>query len=984
MSGVSCTNIAPAYYSSSSFPSTSLYSVPLSNLLFNKLYSTSHQLNLPQITHDIVENEQQIKRSQQEDLHLSPSISQQVAASQLVTNGPVQYEPTPEQNYTLLENDYYQPSSVYYLNPQYYSPISESSGSSYVLPSSSVLEQYAALFHANHSKHKINKQTGLGRRIGELVTNSAERASKAFKSFSQLKLFNEIKPSRLLGLVSEPQTQVDAKTIANVSTAGSPANAWFYPAPLNAWSSYVPPSPSSIFYQQPVFVRTHEMNTAAASSSPVGPINSLISPSSVSPRTPNLSMHGPKSTSEYISPINSDFYSQKLPLENSPIYHSLRNNQPSPQYNSGGPSTMMPMGTSTTTVYHHFPGESNRHTVNHNQQSPDLFASPQTQFGLRVKPPKDFDFDGSIEDDLQSSEQDDSKMINEERNGGRNSNNDGSPSNEITPHGSSVNQSPWPSSSPFDEYSDQGNGMEPEMFNSYNQNNLQHFNRPYISSENRQRDNTERTHYRPTSKVRPFSTGIRRPMPLQEFDEPDNWYNTFFGSTVKPVSRFRNYPFSSTPLSFGPYHHHPNPSLLNLAASASTSASLSPESFMSSFNPIRSDTHSPNYFHFSNPSRPTWPYGVFGPQSTNHYYRPSQLISAATSVRPISMPFFPSGTNYFIPRFPRTQQLYGSYPVPFSTNTYQTSPPAPMIGPNPFTMTRYQPITPYSIMPASSSLYPVRVPFSPIVPMSSPIPFGLQPMASSILPAIATPPILRYRYGPDLNPIPIRRTINITKRAETDSTTMNSNNVLSKQIFPLKAESKSNEDTAKTNKVEIIPNHEEQNLATLYNAYQVLQKRMENDESEENISKQSPQPYYQYYIDKDTTTTASTTLPLESSELLDSSAKISVADKDTVVQGRSIKVRHVQEHLEDKHEKRTPSQIKQYQIEKTPMSINISILTTPTPNTLTTIIESLVERRKKINQSTINNQLIAVDQQQQQWIPLLKVATKMQKQKKLM
>ena len=1070
--------------SSSSSNPGSYYSFPLNIVEAAKVYqSRSSGYSSPAIVNFLQQYQQQqqqqseslasaVRRSQQdvaslynqpETINLSPAM-QQLASSLLAASAQsvASFESPPsaaaasvdgQQNYSaglldagnaaaFAESAFYSNPSLYnyFLNAQQYYPSDPSAA--YTL-SPAALEQYTAAFlqagngSALGGKHSsvgvvgsqnnkatqmtgVNKQ-GLGRRIGELVSNSAERASRAFKSFSQFKLFNDIKPSRLLGLVSDQQQQqqsgdgkmlVNSSTASMVASASSPPSAWYFPPSgqvaagipvANPWSSAAygssqaapPASPS--FYQQPVYVRTQDVGGGGQVAAAAAALAA-------------------QKGADYLASM-SEFYPQKL---------SALDGTGAAPFAPSPPNANIALSGSTTVYHHYGPSSLNGGggrgggggNEGGNSQHSDLFAAPQTTFGVRMKPPKDFEFD-SNEDELSnsSSEQDDAKMADNGgggSNGGRNNmdngGNDGSSSgdrfNERPSNGGGSgngggNSGPWSSgSSSFDEFSESNSGVEPDLYNAYNPNvpnNGQRF-RPF---------NTGHSGFRPViapnafqasmPNLRPYMAGIRRPTPMAaDFDDSDSWYSTFFGNNIKPMTRLRGVPFANNaPMAAAAaaafanaqhhqsaaHHHQPHPSLLNSAASTQTPTSLSPDNYFGSAAGAHHHAHhhSPhaNYFQAAF-NRPVWPgYSTaLYPGAASPYFRPNPLLTgAATQMRPVTMPYSP----YFMA--PRYHHHQAPRPAMYGHAAYPTASPMMMAA------ARYPTaMSPYSMMPSASTLYPVRVPFSPMMPMANP--FAAM-AASSLIPTIAQPPIMRYRIGTDLTPSPvssssssssspavstIRRTLNITKRGNLagGSSTGNgldlvdtASSVLSKvgkaianKLPSVKLSSLSmsgaaakNEDGAEI----IVPNEHEASLATLYNAYQVLQRRMETTEhtqapstsspsenassrssqqqqQQQQQSAQPPPPYYHYYIgDKDTyqststttsTTSTSTSSPLStvlnsfqdnsglgfSTEHLDSSARaiplnFTASSSSSSTGARSIKARHVSEQLAE-HEKR--------------------------------------------------------------------------------
>lgn len=114
----------------------------------------------------------------------------------------------------LTESDLLQAALLaqYYM-PQYYD------SSSYYLPTIDSSYPQSYYYPSNHGPtakiSKPNKTHSLGRRIGELVSNSAERATRAFRSFP--KLLNDIKPSKLLGLSNSEGGSNSKAIVVNAS-----------------------------------------------------------------------------------------------------------------------------------------------------------------------------------------------------------------------------------------------------------------------------------------------------------------------------------------------------------------------------------------------------------------------------------------------------------------------------------------------------------------------------------------------------------------------------------------------------------------------------------------------------------------------------------------------------------------------------------------------------------------------------------------------
>lgn len=977
-------------------PSSHLYNglqYPYSHL-YQQQQRTAAPAYQPSSMANLLQHYEQVRRSQEDMQQISPSV-QQLANSLMAagSNSAPTFESPESANYTSSldgSNDFYSNPSLYgNMFSQYYphsvDPATSAAAGSYAI-SPAALEQYASFLQANQSalfgKGKGNKPTGLGRRIGELVSTSAERASRAFKSFSQI-------PSRLLGLVSDGQMQgtalADGKTVNASALSASPSSVYF---PPNPWSAYMAPplsSPSNVFYQQPVYMRTQEMANpnGGLPASSVGGLNSLVNPSSIASASMTPMQGNTKSTADFMS----DFYSpSKMSYDNPSMYNPAVNAQANSPYPSGSASTAHPLGTSTTTVYHHFSGQN---SGNGNGASPgDLFAAPQTQFGVRMKPPKDFDFEGSNEDEMSSGEQDDAKMAdqgNGGQSGGRHpmdNNNDGHVNggggggdgrfNERPHGGGSPNGNlPWssgPSSNSFDEFNEQGTGTpEPDLFNAYNSNsNAQRF-RPFNTGfAGHNRPNAFRS-----VPSRPYTGGIRRPSPLSspEFgDDSDSWYNTFFGNNVKPMTRLRNLPFANSPMNFA----QSASSLLNTAASTPTPTHA--EAYMSPYGMRPQAPHTPNYFHFPSAPRPTWPYGMYANPSANSYmnhFRPNPMMhTAPTSMRPVTVPFYPAA-NYFMPRYP------AAYPA---TN--------PMMAANPYAMARYPTMNAYPMMGAASSLYPVRVPYSPMLSM----PYGMGMSPSTLMPSIVHPPMMRYGFGGIGGFTPTaanRRTMNITKRAEIGGTTdlvdqaSNVFNKVSQAIANTIPAVKTRISRPKTSVEEannnnaVAPNREEQNLATLYNAYQVLQRRMESVEQNEETSTSKPptaQPYYQYFIGKDTTTTTTTpstptaspaTSGEASSETLESSARTIPLNFTSMAMARSIKTRHITEQPSE-HEKRQ-AEIRQFLADETLKKETGNAASSPTTTIRPPVTDAPARQAK-----SVSTQLMAPSNEP--WKPLLRVS----------
>ena len=724
-----------------------------------------------------------------------------------------------EQNFsTLLDNELLQNSpfySNYYLSPYYGMDTSPTSG--FMFPP---FDQYSYAYGYNQSmdngKHKINKN-GLGRRIGELMSTSAEKATKAFKSFSQLKLFNDIKPSRLLGLANGPHSdQLNLLKFNSTNHANLPVSSLYFPStPINTWSSFAPPpnTASNLFYQQPVFVRTDD--------NPPHP-----QPSAVSPSKP-----------EFIASLG-EYFNQKLPLDNN-NYHP-GNGAPA----VGSASTMVPVVQSSTTVYHHFANNNNIQNAN-NQQ--DLYAAPQTNFGFRVKAPKEYnEFDNSNEDEL-SGEQDDTKMANE---GANNNNDDGRINNNDNGHSNDNHANhAWPNN--FEDYPESSNEIGHDMYPQppYRQ------TRPFTFPQRR-----------PQFRHRPMN---RRPMAMSEPEDSENWYQTFFGANVKPMKNIRSFTFNGPSISYPapPPPHQSHHTIMSQAASTQTPNSMTPEIMPPFFRPHDHPMHGSNMIPYMAAPRPTWAYNMFGhPTASSSFYnfRPGAMMQAATSLRPVAVPYYPQSSYYRYRQSPMFNYASPTLPSPTASLS------APMMSPH--LSYRFSPVpTPFSpIMPAASSMYPVRIPY---MPMHS-IPYGIH--TSPIYPAMRPAPIVRYRYGPEMTPLS-KRSMQITKRAEV-APEWSSRETPPKSV-PVKKDTSRTKTTHKSSDLE--------NLATMYNAYQVLQKRMENTDQTSQRENTNQNHSYYYYIgmDNSTESAAVTTSQPDPDSL-------SVNNRTSMML-RSLKARHV-------------------------------------------------------------------------------------------
>lgn len=651
----------------------------------------------------------------------------------------------------------------------------------------------------NHLKNKQNKN--LGRRFGELMTTGAERATRAFKTFSQFKLFNDMKPSRLLGSPSN-----------NSNTSGQ--------LPLNQ-ASYYPPNPtmnswpavanSARFYQQPVFVRTQDAMPSASVLAPSQMMTPMSRPAPLPSVQPPLNPHDFMSSfPDFLNQYQNSLYrGQKA--ESAPIISQLQNAQSGESSNG-----VLPSGLSTTTVYHHY-GNSDRN--NHNT---DLFAAPQTQYGFRVSPPNSFD--NSMEDDQPSDQdQDNDSKSNDNNSNSASSDSDGTPFNS------------------YDEYAESSTPSDNSQQDQFNLNQLNRLNQ--LGLPNRNRANNQGFSNRPLSDTNAGQPTRSRPL-NDSPDDPDNWYNTFFGPNAPQMNKIRNYPHAYAPLSV----NMPSPSMLGASASTSTPLSMSPNKFMSSlmggsfYQDIPLPTRQVPFMSYA--PRPV-AYGMM-PYSAMYNYRPSATMMAAdSSIRPVTMSSFMAPNNRFMmPTRPYTPHPYAYPSVPY----VQPSTPYSMNQLSPAMVPQYRyPMNSYPpMMSAASTMYP-RMTYAPM-------PLG---MGSSMYPMmVQPPPMMRYRYAPDLTST--RRMINITKRADV-----------------LEPEAKQNTTTTSTTQRTVqqtldVPNvnnsrkhgpGDKLNMASLYNAYSLFPDKHHQPSSEQGKSDF-------YYISKSEETSATALAkPHESSKI---------------------------------------------------------------------------------------------------------------------
>lgn len=830
-----------------------------------------------------------------------------------------------EQN--LTNNGNFPPGliSTMYLNSQPYFGV-DSPTASFLIPQA-LMDQYSAYYFANQSmagatkvgNAKLANKNGLGRRIGELMSNSAEKASKAIKSISKFNLFNEIKPSRLFGsasspaaAVASPVSQIEQLNPNNPMAFSMPApstgmSPW-YPFPasplqvsqaatLSSWQAPATPTPSNVFFQQPVFVRTPEMSNAPSGatslSTPVGAISSLVNPSSLT--------------------SGSDFFRNPKVVSNEGVASSLLN-----AVASSNP--ILPISGSTTVYHHHYPsgsGSTNANVKsNSGSNSGDLFASPQTQFGLRVNAPKDFnDFDSSIEEGDNMNDGDNSsnggngrdeiKMSQQGGNGGRgdrdnernNANRDADMggSNERdngngdngNNGGANDNWSNWNSND--DSFTDSNNPLDnADLYNhqtsfSYGGSSSQRY-RP-LTNTNRDHSHHHRQpvffpktnselHF-PQPESSAASVGRPRPLSsLPDVEDTDSWYNTFFGSSVPAMNRIR---FQSNQLS-NPHFATLNsaPSLhLNPAASTPVPLSLSPDKFLpfSMYQDIPLPSRPQAYLPYA--SRPY--YGLYPTtyHSASQLYRPastsasSTMMTSDSTMRPVAMPNPYVQPNYYMryrPYFPPAPLAYSSgYAPPQAVYGYR-------MVPNP------------AMMSAATQMYQMRVPF--FNAHTSSLGNHGHHHHSSHYPTIAPsipPPIFRYRFAPEMGNT--RRMINITKRADIASssgqfssedekkdTKQILQNLLTKFVDQTKfipppplpqPEAVKNERST----VESSPVIDQTNMATMYNAYQVLQDRFNQpppEDTTQTSSSKNEKTYSDkltdyYYIGKEDASSTTTT-----------------------------------------------------------------------------------------------------------------------------
>lgn len=902
---------------------------------------------------------------------------------QMSANSPITYEnllnTLVEQNQTNGGN--FPPGliSTMYLNSQPYFGV-DSPTASFLIPQA-LMDQYSAYYFANQSMAgaaktgnvKMNNKNGLGRRIGELMTNSAEKASKAFKSFSKFNLFNEIKPSRLFGASSSPAAavvsspaQVEQLSTTNQMPFPVPVpgmSPWYpaaplqmpQPAALSNWQQApVTPTPSNVFYQQPVFVRAPEMSNAASGATSLsGAITSLVNPSSLAG--------------------GSDFYRNAKVVGNEGLASSLLNAVASS-------SSMLPIGGSTT-VYHHYPsgsGSNGNAKANTGNGGGDLFAAPQTQYGLRVNPPKDFnDFDSSMEegdnmndgdnlgnggsgrDELKMNQQGggggggggdrDNERNNANRDvdmGGNNEGNNGNGDNGNN-GGGNDNWNNWNNND--EPYSDSNNPLDnAELYNhqssfAYGGNSGQRY-RP-LSNNNR--DNTHHHHHhhrqpvffpKGNSEVRfPHSessaAAVGRPRPLSslpDIEDAESWYNTFFGSTIPAMNRIRNIQLSNSP-PFATLNSAPSLQL-NPAASTPLPLSISPEKFLP-FS-VYQDIPLPSRPQTFLPFAPRPYYGLYPSAypSAAQLYRPAAtptpqtMMASDSTMRPVAMSNPYMQPNYYMryrPYYAPALAYSGGYATP-QTNTYAS----------PYGYHRMA-ASPYPMLSAASQMYPIRMPFFNTAASN----LGnhghhhhhhhhsghYATMAPSI-----PPPIFRYRFAPEMTNT--RRMINITKRADIASSSNGNGeeskkdakqilqNLLTKFVDQTKfiqppalpqPEAMKNERST----VDPAPVIDQTNMATMYNAYQVLQDRfnqpapedivhtpltLSHNEKPSSSSSSSPSDKLTdyYYIGKDgatsTTTTTTTSLPNIDKAMIENTTTESIPATITTrnqIVARSIKPR---------------------------------------------------------------------------------------------
>lgn len=519
----------------------------------------------------------------------------------------------------------------------------------------------------NNNNNK-NKTIGLGRRIGELVSTSAEKATRAFKSFP--KLLNDIKPSKLLGLSSSPGDSIDFSTPKhNISSIPLPSS-WYLPQ--NTWSSFAPPPlSSSLFLQQPVFIRTQDMG---GSSSPMQTTNQILSPSA--------------------STLKSDYHSNRMA------------SSPSGQQN----------------VYPN-----------------DLYASAQTSYGNRVKPPSqrdqyaDFDNSGEDHDGINVDPDQDTKMANDGSIMDSDNNNSGQHNDHIMANDMAANngwQHSGSNSQPYEDYGEQSTNND--FYPNHHHHHMNH------NSHNHNRNNNNNVFAAGNMRRPPFPTNFRsaptssfirnRPLSMSDADM-DNWYPAFFGPNVKPMTRLRNFP----------NHYSAANSLLNpttaneympFMRATETPATLAAHSH---FYPISTSP----LMNAGTAVRPTsWPALGYYPGLNPLYNYPhranSMMATAGSMIRPMTIPFFPPINQFYMQRYRSLP-----YMAPYTSGGYHPTTAATM----PYRSYGHQ--SPFnSLVTAASSLYPVRIPFSAIsTPLSYHGPLMATPFQTQI-------PVLRHRIGP--------------------------------------------------------------------------------------------------------------------------------------------------------------------------------------------------------------------------------------------
>ncbi|XP_046919465.2 uncharacterized protein LOC124499580 [Dermatophagoides farinae] len=619
-------------------------------------------------------------------------------------------------NYTnFVDNGDYVPFySNYFLSPST-AAAAAAAGSLYpvdlgtLLPSTSYQQNHVIRnSNSNNNNNNKNKTTiGLGRRIGELVSTSAEKATRAFKSFP--KLLNDIKPSKLLGLSSSSVVDtIDLITPKhNISSIPLPSS-WYLPQ--NTWSSFAPPPlSSSLFLQQPVFMRTPESQTT----------NQILPPST----------------------MKLDFQSNR--------------------------------GASQQNVYPN-----------------DLYASAQTLYGNRVKPPRDqrehryhdFDNSGEAVDDPDHHHQD-TKMANDGHmddgddnlnhnhinggDGGGVQHNDHHLVNDVAADNG------WQHHHSGEDYGEQSNIINNHNHNHNNHNNNNNndfYQQPHFNGNNNQglRGVVNPVNGFAASSMRrpPFPTNFRspastlsltRPRPYSDAAEVDNWYPAFFGPSVKPMNpRLRNVVPS--------YHYSAANSLLNPTTATEYMPFMRPTEA-----PAPLADHSQLYGN-----RPSWPslLGGYYPHSNQqllyNYPRPNSMMAAAGSMmRPM---FFPPINQYYHMQRYRSSLPYMSPYFPSTAPIHSPIAPYRVSG-GPY---GHQSAAFNSLVTAASSLYPVRVAFSPI---------ATAPLSYPILPTTAMTqiPMLRHRIGP----LSRRPEKVVNKRVDNSANSTNSTVAINKYSEPM-------------------------------------------------------------------------------------------------------------------------------------------------------------------------------------------------------